>query len=348
MASVTIAQYASANAHSVSSLAKAFTSNNTSGNMLVAFVGVWRSSSLGTITIADSHTQTYVSAGSATQAGNASRAFVWIFPNCASGANTITISSTLSATDINLDIFELAGTPTSSATDGFSVNSTGTSLTVSGDITTANSSDLIFGYVYDQSHSGDTFTPSAGFVLNGSQNNNSTGGECSAVYTLATSAVGTFAFVVTSNNGSTALYAIVFAVPNTATTPATVVQYTAQDPSGASLSGTSMMDFAVESKAQDPGGAAVSADAEMVVRFGGIEAQDPSGASLSGTSMMDFAVESNAQDPAGATLSGDAESVVIFGGGSGSGVMAAVPSLVEAWVGQPVPPTGQMYPVGTA
>jgi hypothetical protein len=227
MASVTIAQYASANAHSVSSLGKAFTSNNTLGNMLVAFVGVWRSGSLGTISIADSQSQTYLSAGSAVQAGTVSRAFVWIFPNCASGANTITVSSTLSATDINLDIFELAGTPTSSATDGFSASSTGTSLTVSGDITTVNSSDLIFGYVFDQSHSGDTFTPSAGFLLNGSQNNNSTGGECSAVYTMSTGAVGTFAFIVSSSNSSTALYAIVFAVPNTATIPGTSVTLSA-------------------------------------------------------------------------------------------------------------------------
>src|SRR4051794_18497766 len=90
---VAFVQSTSNAAKAVSSLAKAFTSNNTGGNLLVAFVGVWKSGGgFNDPTITDTLGNTWIRLLSTPRCGNVSCGYLFAAYNCALGANTVTVN----------------------------------------------------------------------------------------------------------------------------------------------------------------------------------------------------------------------------------------------------------------
>lgn len=109
---------------SSSSTALAFTSNNTAGNLLVAFISGANNSSL---TISDSQGNTWVNLFTDTTLATTNTQAAWYALNCKGGANTVTVSWTTAEANV-LMIAEYGSVLSSSALDQSGLND-GTSAT---------------------------------------------------------------------------------------------------------------------------------------------------------------------------------------------------------------------------
>ena len=230
---VAVVQYknTAATSSSMTSAAATFTSNNTAGNMLVAIASVNKATALGVLSVADSQTQTYsqiIQGPEGTNLGN-SQVTVWGFQNCAAGANTITVTSTIGE-EINLDILELSGTPTSGALDGASGYVDYANALYSGYITTVNSTDLFLAICFNPSNSSSTWTVGISGAGTGTQvyaNNSSAVNINSALFTFSTTFTGTWQMVGNCSNGGADTHGILVSISNNTVTPATQLTYTA-------------------------------------------------------------------------------------------------------------------------
>ncbi len=159
-ATITVVQHASTSTGSNTSLALAFPSANTAGNLLVVAVSTYAGETINTPT--DSLNNTYTQAVTVSQSGNAVAA-IYYAPNCKGGPNTVTAH--ISAGDnMHLHIYEIVGIAPSSPLDaaGTSTLNSTSSLTVSTTSATTNPNDYVFAYFGDNS-SQETFTVGSGY-----------------------------------------------------------------------------------------------------------------------------------------------------------------------------------------
>jgi Chitobiase/beta-hexosaminidase C-terminal domain len=130
-----------------------FNSSNTAGNCLVAFVETTGS----TPSVSDSVNGSYGSAvGQAT-----GFLYCFVFPNCGSGANTVTATCPAN-TFASLQIIEFSGCATSSVVDSTATNSGSSGTTASVNITQNNVNEMIVAGIV--SGFTDTFTAGSGYI----------------------------------------------------------------------------------------------------------------------------------------------------------------------------------------
>lgn len=216
MSAPTVLQKASAFGHNVTSVSKAYTSTNTLGNTLVACLG-GNGTSTPTYSIADTQLQTYSQLFITPSLSNA-QVSVWLFPNCAAGANTITLTASVSA-DMNLDIFELAGCPTTGVNDNWSYADQSSTSVLIQPFSTSNATDLLLLYGYQVFGTTQTITIPGNPGFTSLLTNANTGGnELSFAYTYTTSATGTFGGFVNSTTNATFIGSIIAFSNNTVST----------------------------------------------------------------------------------------------------------------------------------
>jgi hypothetical protein len=217
---VAFVQSASNTAHNASSAAKAFTSNNTSGNMLLCCVGVWKNGTFSDPTISDSQGNTWkLILSTPRQFFNFAESCSYLFAayNCAAGANTVTVSVGTSS-DIDIAIHEYSGCATITPLDQIASGTTATAASVvAGTIQTQHANEVLFSFAYDQSHGTQTYTPTTGWT--GREQTNNPGVESLRSFDRLVSATGTYSNTITiSNTGTHGLHAIIASFADTSTT----------------------------------------------------------------------------------------------------------------------------------
>src|SRR5581483_6865116 len=227
-------QDASNTAHNASSVAKAFTSNNTSGNMLLVAVGVWRSSGGFTDpSLSDTRGNTWKLVLATARQLQSGQSCLYLFAayNCAAGANTVTATVGVTC-DIDIAIHEYSGCATVTARDQSASGSNyQTSHIDAGTIQTQLANEVVFSCAYDQSNGVQTFTPTSGWTPR--QQTANPGAESLVTYDQLVSATGTFSNTVNITNTSHGFHAMVVSFADTST-PDDLVQYVGNSASSAS------------------------------------------------------------------------------------------------------------------
>lgn len=130
----------------VTSLAKAFATNNTTNNFIGVLV-VWGATSGTVLSVTDTLGNTYTAASAVVNGTSSSMQF-WYCASCAAGANTVTATLSVSQTNVGLCLgewFGLSGSGASPLDVQVSASSaTGTALS-SGSISTTFANDLLIG-----------------------------------------------------------------------------------------------------------------------------------------------------------------------------------------------------------
>ena len=147
--------------------ALAFTSVNTSGNLIVAEVD-WSNTSNFT-SISDSQGNTYTQIG--TEQNSASvvvKSRLYYAKNIKAGANTITTVVSGAPSGHELYIHEYSGLDPTNPLDSYSVNVNSGSTFTSNNLTTTQANDLLYGIDIDQG----TGTASAGWTTRSTLDNN--------------------------------------------------------------------------------------------------------------------------------------------------------------------------------
>lgn len=200
-----------------STCAKAFPSNNTSGNMLLVCVGVWKSTAFNDPTISDSAGNTWklVLATARQSSSGQSCAYLFVAYNCAAGANTVTVNVGASS-DIDMAIHEYSGVATVTARDQAASGSRASTSILAGTIQTQFANEVIFSFAYDQTHGTQTFTPIGGWTAR--QQTANTAGASLASYDQVVSSTGSFTNTVSVSAGlSNGLHAIIASFADTTT-----------------------------------------------------------------------------------------------------------------------------------
>ncbi len=146
-ASVALVQHTSVDVALATSATLAFNSNNTAGNWIGVCIRAGRSSEVFTVT--DSRGNTYhqaVQLNMTVDTPNGDTIAIFYAQNIAAGANTITVSDTISAT-LRFAILEYSGVATTNPLD-VTASAQGTSTSPnSGNATTTASDDLLLGAI---------------------------------------------------------------------------------------------------------------------------------------------------------------------------------------------------------
>ena len=160
---IRLVQDASQDAGPTTSSSLAFTSNNTAGNWIAVCIRAGASSSQ-IFTVSDSQGNTYLQAvqlGVTGDTPNGNSLAIYYAQNINRGANTVTVSDTVSGS-LRLAIFEYSGVATSNSLDvTASVQGTSTSPN-SWSITTTANGDLLLGVI--DTADPETFTAGSGYV----------------------------------------------------------------------------------------------------------------------------------------------------------------------------------------
>lgn len=135
-----------ATAFSGTTIALAYGSNVTAGNLLVCYIYA----SHGISGVADSRSQTFTSAVNVTDNATYSLA-IFYYPNTTGGADTVTVTFLGAITYASLQCSEYSGVATSSPLDQTTSNSqtdpgTATDAVTSGNVTTTTNGQLILGW----------------------------------------------------------------------------------------------------------------------------------------------------------------------------------------------------------
>jgi len=191
------------------SVVKAFASNNTEGNSLIVGGGNFNgSNNVPTMSVSDSQLNIYypVKFSVCTNLGfNTSVLYLWIAPFCAGGANTVTVTSTISGGTF-CALHEYSGLDSGSIFDqtNAGVPNVNISTLASGNIVTNVPIELVIALGFDQTNN-DTWTPTHGFTKR--VNNGASQSIQSAE--LVVDATGTFSNTWTINNNSHGLHSII-------------------------------------------------------------------------------------------------------------------------------------------
>lgn len=142
-----IAFVQSGNNRAVGATAKAFTSNNALGNLIV--IAVVLEHSTDTIaSVTDTRGNTYAIAGILQgSAGSGYQNAIYYAKNIAAGANTVTVTPTTGTTPVNLAIHEYSGADPTAPLDQVSSATAISTTPNSGSATTTATDELIFGVI---------------------------------------------------------------------------------------------------------------------------------------------------------------------------------------------------------
>lgn len=145
------------------SLVQAYSSNNIAGNLLVMVTRVYNGGS-ATYTVTDTLGNTWVKAPGGFLSHSTASVDLWYVANCLGGPNTVTLTITNPVSTFpRFIIAEYSGIATVSALDTQSgAQGTGT-ISNSGNIITAQASELLVGFTENETTSGTANTPNAGF-----------------------------------------------------------------------------------------------------------------------------------------------------------------------------------------
>ena len=184
---------------SVTTLSKAFTSNNTAGDLIIVWVG-WQSS-ITTAAVTDSAGNVYQPLSIVEFLNIPLRAQIFYARNILAGANTVTLTLTGPDPDVTLSIHEYAGVDPVNPLDGEArLNNliAGTNAQPqSGSVTTTQASDLLFGVAYDdRSFGSETWTEGSGWAL---RQSNSMSGTEDMIATSTGSYSATFTVSIANN-----------------------------------------------------------------------------------------------------------------------------------------------------
>jgi hypothetical protein len=241
--SVSVVQYITGTAFSTTGLSVTFPSPTTTGNAIVVFLGAWSStgteffnpyngSNYGTVTdnINAGSYPLFAEAptGLATVSGY-SITQIYGMVGITGGSTTVSLAytaPTMGTYATTLIAVELAGVPNAYCVNGYIGAHNNSSSVSSGSFPIYNSqSSLLLGFGFDQSHSGDTFTASAGFS-NITTVSNGPGSTTGTLFSNLVSPPGSYSNTLSSSNGSNALHSAVIAITVTATGPLTNVRST--------------------------------------------------------------------------------------------------------------------------
>jgi hypothetical protein len=138
---IALVQHASRDAGTTRSSTLAFPSSNTAGNFIAVVIRAGKTGQLFTVT--DSRGNTYLKAMQFNETIDSTTLGIFYAENIAGGANTITVSDTISGT-MRFGILEYSGVAMANSLDGAAVASQGTGASLnSGIITTTASGDLV-------------------------------------------------------------------------------------------------------------------------------------------------------------------------------------------------------------
>ena len=170
-AGIGLVQSNAAQGSAVSSVSVAFSTNNTAGNLIIAFVRM--STTSQTVTLADSAGNTYTQAVAQSQTSDGSQVRLFYAKNIVGAANTVTATFSASNNHPWLAIYEYRGLSTTSPLDQTASAQNFSSAPSSGATgTTTGANELIFGgFGFPASYSG-TQAAGSGFTL--AQNDTST------------------------------------------------------------------------------------------------------------------------------------------------------------------------------
>jgi hypothetical protein len=148
---------------SLASLAKAYGSSPSNGNLLVCTVVGFQAAGAPTFVISDTQTNTWASAGRSVDATGHMVTEVFFAKNCTGGADTVTVTPSVNSV-LTMAISEYSGADTVSPNGSSSqATGSGTSPTVAyGSIVLANS--LAYGAIGVLNGGADTITVGAGFT----------------------------------------------------------------------------------------------------------------------------------------------------------------------------------------
>ncbi|HKV64028.1 MAG TPA: IPT/TIG domain-containing protein [Candidatus Acidoferrum sp.] len=163
-ANIALVQHASKDAGVTSSSALAFPSNNTAGNWLGVVIRAGHSGQ--TLTVSDTHGNTYrqaVQSNETLDAPNGETFAIYYAENISGGANTVTVSQSITNNTLRFAILEYSGVATSNSLDVIAAaQGTGTTPN-SGNATTTAGGDLVLGMVVTAN--GATMTAGSGFTI---------------------------------------------------------------------------------------------------------------------------------------------------------------------------------------
>jgi hypothetical protein len=159
-ASIALVQHTSKDAGTTSSSILAFPSNNTAGNFIAVVI---RAGSSGQVfTVSDSHANIYKQAVLFNMTVDSNTIGIYYAENILGGANTITVSDTISGT-LRFAILEYSGVTTANSLDA-TVVTQGTSATPSsGTLVTGLSGDLLLGEI--ATGDAETYTAATGYKI---------------------------------------------------------------------------------------------------------------------------------------------------------------------------------------
>jgi hypothetical protein len=160
---IALVQHTSKDAGTTTSSTLAFNSNNAAGNWIGVCVRAGRSAE--TFTVTDSRGNTYhqaIQLNMTVDTPNGDTLAIFYAENIGAGANTITVSDTISGT-LRFAILEYTGVATANSLD-VTASAQGTSTSPnSGNATTTANGDLLLGAI--ATADAETFTPSTGIEI---------------------------------------------------------------------------------------------------------------------------------------------------------------------------------------
>ena len=159
---ISLVQHRSLDAGTATSGSLAFTSNNTSGNWIGVAIRAGLSGSQ-VFTVTDSNGNTYQRAFQLGVGSNSFTLALFYAENIKAGANTITVSDTVSG-PLRFSILEYSGVATSNSLDSVPVSAQGNSSTPnSGSLTTGAGGDLLLAPIATQNNA--TITAGGGYFI---------------------------------------------------------------------------------------------------------------------------------------------------------------------------------------
>jgi len=157
---ISLVQHVSRDAGTTTSSTLAFTSNNVAGDLIVVSI---RASSTGQVfSVSDSNGNTYRRAVQFNETVDATTLGIFYAENAHAGANTVTVSDTISGT-FRFAILEYSGIATASSLDGTAAAQGTSASPNSGNLTTSVPGDLLFGIASTANPA--SFTAAAGYVI---------------------------------------------------------------------------------------------------------------------------------------------------------------------------------------
>jgi len=158
---ISLVQHAGKDAGTTTSATLAFPSANTAGNWLAVAIRAGNTSQ--TFTVTDTRANTYRRAVQLNDTGDQTTVAIFYAENIAGGANTVTVSDSLTGGTMRFAIFEYAGVAATNSLDGVAAAQGSGTVPNSGTATTTMNGELVVGMISTANPT--IFTAGNSFVL---------------------------------------------------------------------------------------------------------------------------------------------------------------------------------------